>query len=164
MILKLEGHCDRSDATIDDVGRAVAEIARPDGPTYIVVEDGLDTYAQAAGTDGRYVIESRTMFGEGFQHFRVARDPGGVDAPAVILYRQQCSKHAPRRCPLRIRESEVCTLADVERALVTFMATGERDETLVWRDVTAEMVRDLTQRPDDGIKIGVIGPRQENRR
>lgn len=164
MILRLEGHCDRSDATIDDVVRAVAEIARPDGPTYIVVEDGLDTYAQAAGTDGRYVIESRTMFGEGFQHFRVARDPGGVDAPAVIRYRQQCSKHPPRRCPLRIRQSEVCTLADVERALVTFMATGERDKTLSWRDVTAEMLRELTQQPDDGIKIGVITPRQENRR
>ena len=44
------------------------------------------------------------------------------------------------------------------------MATGERDKTLSWRDVTAEMLRELTQQPDDGIKIGVITPRQENRR
>ena len=159
MILKLEGRRDLANASIDDVVRAVYEIARPDGPTYMVVEDGRDTYAQAAGTDGRYVIESRTIFGEGFQHFRVARDLGGADTPAVIHYRQRCSKHPPRRCPLRVRESEVCTFADVERALVTFAATGRRDETLCWRDVTSEMVKDFTRRPDDDGEIGQITPR-----
>jgi len=159
MILKLEGHRDLPNATIDDVVWAVYEIARPDGPTYLVVEDGQDTYAQAAGTDGRYVIESRTIFGEGFQHFRVARDLGGADAPAVIHYRQRCSKHPPRRCPLRVRESEVSALVEVERALVTFAATGERDETLFWRDVTTEMVKDFTRRPDEDDEIGQITPR-----
>ena len=66
MILKLDGRRDLANASIDDVVRAVCEIARPDGPTYVVVEDGQETYAQAAGTNGRYVIESRTIFGEGF--------------------------------------------------------------------------------------------------
>jgi hypothetical protein len=159
MRLKLEGHRDMPNATIDDVVRAIYELARPDGATYLIVEDGQDTYAQAAGTDGRYVIESRTIFGEGFQHFRVARDLGGADAPAVIHYRQRCDKHPPRRCPLRVRGSEVSTFAEVERALVTFAATGERDETLFWRDVTAEMVKDFTRRPDDDDVIGVITPR-----
>ena len=159
MILKCEGHCDLPYATIDDVVRAVEEIARPDGPTYLIVEDGQDTYAQAAGTEGRYVIESRTIFGEGFQHFRVAHDLGGADAPAVIHYRQRCSKHPPRRCPLRVRKSEISTFADVERALLTLAATGERDETLFWRDVTAEMVKDFTRRPDDDDEIGLITPR-----
>ena len=149
MILKLEDHCDLPNATIDDVVRAVYEIARPDGPTYLVVEHGEDSYAQAAGTDGRYVIESRTMFGEGFQHFRVARDLGGADAPAVIHYRQRCSKHPPRCCPLRVLASEVCSLADVELALLTYAATGERDEGLRWRDVTAEMAKDFKRRDDD---------------
>ncbi len=158
MRLKLEGHRDIANATIDDVVRAVYEMASPDGPTYLIVEDGQDTYAQAAGTDGRYVIESRTIFGEGFQHFRVARDLGGADAPAVIYYRQRCAKHPPRRCPLRVRESEVCTLVEVERALVTFAATGKRDETLFWRDVTAEMVKDFTRRSDDDGEIGLITP------
>ena len=159
MRLRLEGHRDIANATIDDIVRAVYEIARPDGPTYLIVEDGQDTYAQAAGTDGRYVIESRTIFGEGFQHFRVARDLSGADALAVIHYRQRCSKHPPRRCPMRVQESEVCTFADVERAMLTFAASGERDETLFWRDVTAEMVWDFTRRLDDDDEIGQINPR-----
>ncbi len=158
MILKLESHRDLPNATIEDVVRAVYALARPDGPTYLVLEDGEDSYAQAAGTDGRYVIESRTIFGEGFQHFRVARDLGGADAPAVIHYRQRCDKHPPRRCPLKVRESEVSTVADVEQALLTFAATGRRDATLFWRDVTPEMVKDFTRRPDDDGEIGLLTP------
>jgi hypothetical protein len=158
MILKLEGRRHLPKATIDDVLQAVYQITRPDGPTYLVIEHGEDSYAQAAGTDGRYVIESRTIFGEGFQHFRVARDLGGADAPAVIHYRQRCDKHPPRRCPLGVRESEVSTVADVERALLTFAATGRRDAKLYWRDVTAEMVKDFTRRPDDNSEIGLITP------
>jgi hypothetical protein len=96
MLLKIEGRRDLTIATIEDVAIAICALARPDDPTYIVVEDGEDSYAQAAGTEGRYVIESRTMFGERFQHFRVARDLGGADAPAVIHYRQRCDKHPPR--------------------------------------------------------------------
>jgi len=159
MILRLEGHCDQADATVDDIVRAVYQIARPDGPTFLVVEDGEQAYAQAAGTDGRYVIESRTTFGEGFQHFRVAHESGGADAPAVIHYRQRCSKHPPRRCPLRVRKSEVCTFAEVERALVTFAASGKRDASLFWRDVTAQMVKDSTRRSDNDGEIGLIAPR-----
>lgn len=158
MLLTLEGHCDQPAATVEDVARAVYAIARPDGPTFLIVEHGEGSYAQAAGTEGRYVIESRTIFGEGFQHFRVARDLGGEDAPAVILYRQKCVRHPPRSCPLRVQESEVCTFADVERALLTFAATGERDETLFWRDVTAEMKKDFTRRPDDDDEIDLITP------
>lgn len=163
MRLRLEGHCDQADATIDDIVHAVYEIARPDGPTYLIVEGGEDTYAQAAGTDGRYVIESRTGFGEGFQHFRVACDLAAADAPAVIHYRQQCSRHLPRRCPLRVQESEVSNITEVERAILTFAATGRRDGTLFWRDVTAQMLKDFKRRPDDDGEIGQINPRQENR-
>ena len=56
MRLKLEGHRDQADATIGDIVHAVYEIARPDGPTFLVIEDGEKAYAQAAGTEGRYVI------------------------------------------------------------------------------------------------------------
>lgn len=158
MILKLEGHDDRPNATIADITRAVYQIARPDGPTFLVVERGEDSYAQAAGTNGRFVIESRTIFGEGFQHFRVCHDLPGPDSAAVIHYRQRCTKHPPRRCPLRVRTSEVCRLADVERALLTYAATGERDGGLAWRDVTAEMVNDSRRRTDDDGEIGLIQP------
>jgi len=158
MILKLEGHRDLPRATVEDVAWAISEIARPDGPTYLVVEHGEDSYAQAAGTEGRFVIESRTIFGEGFQHFRACHDLAGPDSAAVIHYRQKCSKHPPRRCPLRVRESEVCSLADVERALLTYAATGERDGGLQWRDVTPEMVKDFKRRDDDDGEIAQISP------
>jgi len=158
MLLKREGHRDLPNATIEDVVRAIDEMARPDGPTYLVVEHGEDSYAQAAGTEGRYVIESRTIFGEGFQHFRVCRDLVGADAAAVVHYRRKCSKHPPRRCPIRVLDSEVGSLVDVERALLTYAATGERDEGLRWRDVTPEMVKDFKRRDDDG-EIGQITPR-----
>lgn len=159
MILKLVGHRDLPNASIDDVVWAVYEIARPDGPTFLVIEHGEQAYAQAAGTEGRYVIESRTKFGEGFQHFRVAHELAGADAPAVIRYRQTCVRHPPRSCPLRVRKSEVCAFAEVEQAILTFAATGSRDESLFWRDVTAQMIKDFTRRPDDDDVIGQITPR-----
>jgi hypothetical protein len=74
-ILKLEDHCDIANATIDDVVWAVYEIARPDGPTYLVVEDGQDTYAQAAGTDGRADPKSQ----------KTAVRPGGLEPPTLGL-------------------------------------------------------------------------------
>lgn len=48
--------------------------------------------------------------------------------------------------------SEGGTFTDAEWALVTFAATGERDETLLWWVVTFEMLRNLAQRPDDEIR------------
>jgi hypothetical protein len=44
-------------------------MSRLKGPTVIIIiiiiEDDEGNYAQAAGTDDRYAIESRTVFGEG---------------------------------------------------------------------------------------------------
>lgn len=148
MILQLEGHCDRQHATTDDVYQAIVALGRRDGPTYLIVEAENGDYAQAAGTDGRYVVESRTVFGEGFKHFRVFERCGRADPPAVVHYRQRCSKHPPRRCPISVRESEVCHLLRVEQALLAFAATGERITTLNWRDVTDEMLRGC-DRPHD---------------
>jgi hypothetical protein len=156
MLLRLEGYRDRERATLEDVVGAIYEIARPDGPTFLIIEDGIGSYAQAAGTDGRYVIESRTHLGEGFEHFRVFRALAEGDQPAAIYYRQRCAKHPPRRCPLRVRESEVSSLAEVEQALTTFAATGRRDERLQWRDVTAAMARDFAGRPDDEEIVRIV--------
>lgn len=149
MILKLEGHCDRPNATIEDVCLAVGALGRPNGPTYLIVEAENGDHAQTAGTDGRYVVESRTVLGEGFTHFRAFQPCGKNDPPAVVHYRQRCSKHPPRRCPIRVRESEVCQLVRVEEALVAFTATGERIDSVYWRDVTAEMLRDYERHQDD---------------
>lgn len=149
MILKLEGHCDRLKATIEDVHRAVSALDRPDGPTYVIVESDNGDYAQAAGTDGRYVVESRTVFGEGFRHFRVFQPCGEADPAAVVHDRQRCPKHPPRRCPISVRESEVCHLVRVEQASVAFATTGERTDKLRRRDVTDEMLRDCERSLDD---------------
>lgn len=69
MRLTLEGHYDRKRVTPKLVVAAIDKMASPTGPTYIVVaaDDGL-SYAQAAGTNGRYVVEARDVFGEGFLH------------------------------------------------------------------------------------------------
>jgi hypothetical protein len=159
MILRLEGHRDLPKATVEDVARAVYALARPNGPTWVIVNNGGESYAQAAGTDGRYVIESRTLYGEAFQHFRVFHHRSGADNPAVVYYRQRCKNHQPRRCPLNVRESEVSRLIDVERALLAFVATGERTDELLWRDVTQELVEDARQQHDDDDgEIGLIAP------
>jgi hypothetical protein len=134
-------------------------MTQPNGPTYIIIEAKEGTYAQAAGTDGRYVVESRTQFGEGFQHFRVCRTWVGEDHPDIVYYGSKCSKHAHRRCPLHVQASEVCTLADVERSLVAFAETGCRDSELHWRDVTKVMLSDAVNR--DNFTITPITPRRQ---
>ena len=154
MLLTIEDRRDKANATVSDVRRAVARLALSNGPTFLVLEDGERAYAQAAGTEGRFVIESRTNFGEGFQHFRARRRCGGDASPTVIHYRRHCVRHPPRRCPLHVRRSEVCSLADVQRALLAFALTGQRDDTLGWRDVTKEYVKDKPRRagPLSGIR------------
>jgi hypothetical protein len=71
MRLTLEGFPDILHATPGDVAHAVLHMWRPKGPTCMTIEDGDVNDAQAAGTDERYVIEPRSVFGEGSRHFRV---------------------------------------------------------------------------------------------
>lgn len=146
MKLILEGHPDRHDATRDDIVRAVKRMAMPGGPTYMIVSDDDGNYAQAAGTDERYIIESRSAYGEGFRHFRVCQPITGPDDKDVVYHRQKCSKHPPRRCPLTVRKSEVCDLGTVELAMSAYLLTGERVASLQWRDVTEEYLKEAAQR------------------
>jgi len=146
MRLTLEGFPDILNATRSAVSRAVLRMWKPNGPTIIIIEDEDGNYAQAAGTDDRYVIESRTVFGEGFQHYRVCQPIAGPDAADVVYHRQNCSKHPPRQCPLTVRKSEVCDLGTVDMAMQAFVSTGERVASLQWRDVTAELLEEATRR------------------
>jgi len=158
MKLKLEGYPDRDNATVANVAWAVREIASANGPTFLVVELSDEVYAQAAGTRGRYVIESRTKFGEGFQHLRVCHPLAGRDGKSVVHYRQRCERHRPRRCPLNVKKSEVSTFAEVEQALVHFARTGKRDGRLQWRDVTAQYIKDRNRPAEDDDEITQIVP------
>lgn len=138
MQMQLEGHPDLTDVTPHQVSRGVDALASPVGPTFLIVEDGEGSYCQAAGTDGRYVLEAREGFGEGFLHYRACIGTPGGGEPTRVFYRKRCDKHPPRKCPLTMLSSEVAGLDDVRRALVAFAATGERCRETVWRDVTAE--------------------------
>lgn len=150
MRLKLEGHPDLETASPSQVARAVAALASPIGPTYIVVENGESAYCQAAGTDGRYVLEARDAFGEGFLHYRACLAPAASGEMTKVFYRKNCGKHPPRRCPITVLSSEVVGLDDVQRALVTFAATGERCGETIWRNVTAEFT---SQEPTGEIRV-----------
>jgi hypothetical protein len=146
MRLTLEGFPDILDATGSDVSTAVLRMWKPKGPTIIIIEDDDGNYAQAAGTDDRYVIESRTVFGEGFQHYRVCQPIAGPDAADVVYHRQNCSKHPPRECPITVRKSEVFDLSTVDLVMQAYVSTGERVASLQWRDVTAELLEEATRR------------------
>jgi hypothetical protein len=150
MRLKLESHPDLQTASPSQVARAVAALASPVGPTYIIVEDGEGTYCQAAGTEGRYVLEAREAFGEGFLHYRACLAPAASAETTKVFYRKRCGKHLPRRCPITVLSAEVVGLDDVQRALVAFAATGERCGETVWRNVTAEFT---SQEPTGEIRV-----------
>jgi len=77
MEMQLEGHPSLSDVTPQQVSRGVDALASPIGPTFIIVEDGAGSYCQAAGTDGRYVLEAREGYG-------VAGRDGGVPEPGDV--------------------------------------------------------------------------------
>jgi hypothetical protein len=138
MQLQLEGHPDLQTASPSQVARAVAALASPTGPTFIIVEDSGGSYCQAAGTDGRYVLEAREVFGEGFLHYRACLSGAGGGEMTKVYHRKRCDRHPPRRCPITVLSSEVVGLDDVQRALVAFAETGERCRETVWRNVNSE--------------------------
>jgi hypothetical protein len=159
MEMHFEGHPSLSDVTPQQVSRGIDALASPIGPTFIIVEDGGGSYCQAAGTDGRYVLEAREGFGEGFLHYRACIGPPDSGEPTKVFYRKRCDKHPPRRCPLTVLLSDVVGLDDVRRALMAFTATGERCQETIWRDVTAEFP---SQEPPDEVRViqpgAVSGP------
>jgi hypothetical protein len=152
MQLTLEGHPVLPNATSQHVSRGIDALTSPEGPTFIVVSHSDASYCQAAGSDGRYVVEYRDVFGEGFAHYRACLALPETGAPATVFYRRRCSKHPPRRCPLRVTSSEVVGLDDVRRALVAFATTGERCSVTAWRDVTADF---LTERRDEELSADI---------
>jgi len=157
MLLKIESHRDLANATPAQVARAISRLASPTGPTYIILETE-GSYCQAAGTDGRYVLETRDIFGEGFTHFRACVGQPGSGEPTTVFHRKRCSKHPPRRCPLSVLASEVVGFDDVRRALLAFASTGRRCPATAWRDVTEEFLKDSRDDDVGGDNIGVISP------
>ena len=98
--LVLEDHPDQPFATAADLERAVFMMADPEGPTYVILKDSYGGYAQAAGFNDRFRIETRDVYAEGFRHW-LAGSPDCKDRSYVVLsYTNQCDTHGKRPCPL----------------------------------------------------------------
>ena len=134
--LVLEDHPDQPLATAADLERAVFMMADPEGPTYVMLKDPYGGYAQAAGFNDRFRIETRDVYGEGFRHW-LAGSPDGKDRSDVVMYyRNHCDIHGTRRCPLPAWGENVLTLPDVLSILSFYQASGERLGTYPWEDVS----------------------------
>jgi hypothetical protein len=157
MNLTVEGRRDTARPSSEDIHRAIAGMALPLGPTFIILAAGEGSYIQAAGSNGRFVIESRDVYGEGFRHWR-AFQPGAADGgPAVVTYRQRCprGKHPSRGCPLAVRQSDVMSHASVMSAILQFAQDRSRSAKLEWRDISI----DFLPASDADCRIRDISPR-----
>jgi|GEM_PF-2556445 len=140
------------DPTQDDIRQAVERMASPTGPTFIVINADADIYVQAAGTNGRYVIESRQSYGEGFTHYRVASCEPTVSVPTVVSYKNKCNKHPPRSCPIHAQTVDIVGLPEVLAVMLDFHRLHERSPAYFWRDVTAEIEVPEVTHDDDAIQ------------
>ncbi len=153
--LMLEGHKNVFPATLDHVETAIQKMASSTGPTFLNLKDTSGSWAQAGGTNGRYRVEVRDVYGEGFQHWMAAL-PGCEDrSQTVVYYRNKCleKKHAPRRCPLDATVANVVSLADVLVIMTTFLATGARSANYSWDDISQSWMDDEVAEKGLGIKV-----------
>jgi hypothetical protein len=103
--LMLEGHKNVFPATLDHVETAIQKMASLTGPTFLNLKDTSGSWAQAGGTNGRYRVEVRDVYGEGFQHWMAAL-PGCEDRSQTV--------------------ANIASLADVLVIMTTYLATGPR--------------------------------------
>jgi len=123
-------------ATAADVEQAVRMMAKPRGPTYIMLKDPLGGFAQACGFNDRFRVETRDVYGEGFRHW-LAGLPNVKDRSDVVMhFRNHCSIHGKRRCPLQAWGENVLTLSDVRAIMLSYQASGERLGSYTWEDVS----------------------------
>lgn len=134
--LVVEDYPDQPFATAADLERAVSMMADPEGPTYVMLKDPYGGYAQAAGFNDRFRIETRDVYGEGFRHW-LAGSPDGKDRSDVVMhYRNHCKIHGRRRCPLPAWGENVLSLSDVLSILSFYQASGECLRAYPWEDVS----------------------------
>ena len=123
-------------ATAADVEQAVRMMARPRGPTYVMLKDPRGGFAQACGFNDRFCVETRDVYGEGFRHW-LAGLPNVKDRSDVVMYfRNHCTVHGKRRCPLPAWGENVLTLSDVRAIMLCYQASGERLGSYPWEDVS----------------------------
>lgn len=152
--LMLEDHQDVFPASLEHLQLALHKMASSTGPTFLNLKDEGGSWAQFGGTNGRYRVEARDVYGEGFRHW-VAFLPGCVDrSSTVVYYRNQCvqNKHAPRRCPLSATVANVLSLSDATTIMITYLETGERSAQYGWEDVSQSWLEQEAKEDNLGIK------------
>lgn len=153
--LMLEDHKNVSPATLEHVQTAIRKLANTTGPTFLNLKDEGGNWAQAGGTNGRYRVEVRDVYGEGFQHWMAAL-PGCTDrSHTVVYYRNNCiaNEHGYRSCPLEATVANVLGLKDVMLILSEYWITGGRSAKYLWDDVSQDWMDDAASEKGLGIKV-----------
>lgn len=149
--LMLECHNLVHGASQEQVRVAVHKMRSPKGPTFIQLADNNGNYAQAGGSQGRYRVECRDVWGEGFQHFLAASPASSDRTSTVVYYRNRCTEgvHEPRRCPLNCMVANVLRLDDVLEIMLAYNLAGTRSHKYVWDDVTDAWLEEDAERPKE---------------
>ena len=153
--LLLEDHKTVFPVTLSQVQAAIQKLASPTGPTFLNVKDDGGNWAQAGGTNGRYRVEIRDVYGEGFQHWMAAL-PGCTDrTETVVYYRNRCieNEHPYRKCPLNATVANVLGLNDVMVILTEYWATGLRSAKYSWDDVSRDWIEEDVEKKGTDIKV-----------
>jgi len=153
--LMLEDHRNVSPVSLGQLQAALRKLAGSTGPTFLNLKDEDGNWAQVGGTNGRYRVEARDVYGEGFRHWMAAL-PGCTDrTKTVVYYRNSCieNKHPHRQCPLDATVANVLALNDAMVILTEYLATGLRSATYVWDDLTDAWMEDEMADNDAGITI-----------
>ena len=153
--IRIEGRGDIAFPSRDLLQTLLDSFGTPNGPTFIVLTGPREQYVQAAGSAGRYILESRDNYGEGFQHLRAGTQTG---RKATVFYRWKCTKdlHPTLGCPLEVDEGAMLTLEEVKAALLHYARAGERSAGFTWHDVTEE-------HRSTKVKPGIVGEVREIR-
>lgn len=158
--LVVEGRAALYPASLEAVQLAVRQLAVPEGPTFLTLVEEGGSWAQAGGTDGRYRVEARYVYGEGYKHFMAARADCQNRSQTVVHYRNVCTEgeHPHRKCPLPATVANVLSLDDVMVVLTEYWVTGELSARFDWDDVT----EDWTSKDPDhaGIRLKEIKPKK----
>ena len=102
--LMLEDHRDVFPVSLQQVQAAVRKLAGSSGPTFLNLRDGDGNWAQAGGMDGRYRVEVRDVYGEGFRHWMAAL-PGCTDRTnTVVYYRNRCTERSTHAAVVHYRQ------------------------------------------------------------
>ena len=125
--LKVEDRPEVQDPSEAELFEAVDALTPLGGPGFLALEAPGGHYAQAAGGDGMYAVESREWLDDRFESFRhyVAGKEGDRETYATI---------PTNGFQVTVRENECLNASDVKRILSEFLRDGMRSPSYEWRD------------------------------